>query len=178
MGRFLVWGCIMRVRGFSIILLALAVGLLGVIGCDKKGEEAVKPEAEEVVEAVEEVEIEVAVPEPKGVPEAVEEIKTILIDEGRPLGEIRAEAADMNDASLRAAALGYRERIFAKQVELADVMSGYDEFPYTDIFGRETLEPAPNVVDLTSSISALRERHHIYFDTLKERGGDVSGLGL
>ena len=168
----------MRVRGFSVILLALAVGLLGVIGCDKKAEEAVKPEPEEVVEAVEEVEIVVEVPEPKGVPEAVEVIGTVLIEKGRPLGEIRAEAADMNDATLRVAAMGYRDRIFAKRTELSDVMNRYDEFPYTDIFGRETLEPAPNVVDLTSSISALTERHHIYFDLLKARGGDVSGLGL
>ena len=168
----------MRVRGFSVILLALAVGLLGVIGCDKKAEEAVKPEPEEVVEAVEEVEIVVEVPEPKGVPEAVEVIGTVLIDEGRPLGEIRAEAADMNDATLRVAAMGYRDRIFAKRTELSDVMNRYDEFPYTDIFGRETLEPAPNVVDLTSSISALTERHNIYFDLLKARGGDLRGLGL
>ena len=168
----------MRVHGFSVILLALAVGLLGVIGCDKKAEEAVKPEPEEVVEAVEEVEIVVEVPEPKGVPEAVEVIGTVLIDEGRPLGEIRAEAADMNDATLRVAAMGYRDRIFAKRTELSDVMNRYDEFPYTDIFGRETLEPAPNVVDLTSSISALTERHNIYFDLLKARGGDLRGLGL
>ncbi len=183
----------MKVRGFRVILLGLAIGLFVVVGCDKKGDEAATTEAEKAVEVVEEAEaveiVEEAAEavEAEAMVEAVKEpvtekaketITAVVIDEARPLSEIRAEAADLNDASLRAAAMGYRVRIIAKQDELADLTGKFPKVPGIEEFGRAPLTPEPDVGDLTKSISGLNERYQIYFDMLKARGGNLSGLGL
>ncbi len=144
-----------------MFLLALAVGLFGVTGCEKKPEEAVTTEAEKAVEE-----------------KAKETISAVVIDETRPLREIRGEAADLNDASLRAAAMGYKDQIIAKQDELADLRGKFPKVPGVEEFGKEPLTPEAEISGLTRSISALTERYRIYFDVLKARGGDLSGLGL
>ena len=183
----------MKVPGFRVILLALAIGLFAVIGCEKKVDEAATTEAEKAVEVVEETEaveiVEEAAEavEPEEVAEAVEEavaekaketITAVVIDEARPLSVIRAEAADLNDASLRAAAIGYKDQIFAKQDELAGLTGKLPKVPGIEEFGEEPFAPEPDVSDLMKSMSDLTERYQIYFDMLKARGGNLSGLGL
>lgn len=167
----------MKVPGFPVLLLALAVGLFGVTGCEKKPEEAVTTEAEKAVEEAETVKI-VEEAEEAVAEEAEETISAVVIDETRPLREIRAEAADLNDASLRAAAMGYKEQIIAKQDELADLRGKFPKVPGVEEFGEEPWTPEAEISGLTRSISALTERHQIYFDLLKARGGNLSGLGL
>ncbi len=184
----------MKVPGFGVILLALAIGLFAVAGCEKKVDEAATTEAEKAAEVVEETEaveiVEEAAEavEAEEIAEAVETVEVpvaekaretitaVVIDEARPLSEVRAEAADLNDASLRAAAMGYRVRIIAKQDELADLTGKFPKVPGIEEFGRAPLTPEPDVGDLTKSISGLTERYQIYFDMLKARGGDLSGL--
>ena len=184
----------MKVPGFRVILLGLAIGLFVVVGCDKKGDEAATTEAEKAVEVVEEAEaVEIVEEAAEGaetvaVAEAVEEAKepvtekakktitAVVIDEARPLSEIRAEAADLDDASLRAATMGYKDQIIAKQDELSGLTGKLPKVPGIEEFGEEP--PEPDVGDLMRSMSGLTERYQIYFDVLKARGGNLSGLGL
>ncbi len=147
----------MKVPGFGVILLALAIGLFAVIGCEKKVDEAATTEAQKAAEVAEETK---AVKEPV-TEKAKETITAVMIDETRPLSEIRAEAVHLNDASLRAAAMGYKDRIIAKQDELADLTGKFPKVPGVEEFGEEPLTPEPDIGGLMRSISALTERHQI-----------------
>lgn len=178
------------------VLVLVSVGLVlafGLLGCDKKIKEAAASEAEEVAKAKEVVETESAesemaeprveieeleIIEPSREIEEAEEVKEFVVDENRPLSEIRAEAEAMDDASLRNAAMSYKDVISAKRSELLDLSVNREELPFLDPLGKTTFRTEAEISDLTGSISALSERHQIYLDVLGDRGGDISGLGL
>ena len=184
------------------VLVLVSIGLVlafGLMGCDKKIKEAAASEAEDVARAMEKVEKESAESERIEPAAEVEEVEIIessrevkeavaakeaqraklfIVDDNRPLSGIRAEAEAMDNASLKVAAMSYRDVISAKRSELFDLSGQLDEFPFTDPLGKQTFTSEADIGELTESISALSERQRIYLNVLDNRGVDISGLGL
>ena len=56
--------------------------------------------------------------------------------------------------------------------------STYDINKIAEMLGDEAKGLKAEVDTLTKSVSALKERFQVYYDKLKEKGGDLSGLTL
>lgn len=97
-------------------------------------------------------------------------------DENKPISEVRAEAEKMSAEKLRAMAMTYKEAIQAKQGEVEKVASKLKDIPATELLGEKAKGLKADIANLNKSVSALRERFQVYYDKLKEKGGDLSGL--
>jgi hypothetical protein len=99
-------------------------------------------------------------------------------DENKPLSEIKAEAANMDIDGLRAMALKYKEAIQTKLGEASDIKNELKEIPITEMLGEEAKEWKKELEPITESLNALKVRFNIYYEELKKKGGDLSGLDL
>jgi len=97
-------------------------------------------------------------------------------DENKPISEVRAEAEKMNTDELRAAAMAYKKAIEAKKGDVEKLADQLKEIPIDEMLGEEAKSLKADMDELQQSVSALQERFQIYYDKLKEKGGDVSGL--
>lgn len=99
-------------------------------------------------------------------------------DESKPVSEVKAEAEKMNTADLRAMATKYKEAVTAKKGELEKLAAKLKEIPVAEALGKEAKGIKAQVDSINKSVAALTERFQIYYDKLKEKGGDSSGLQL
>jgi len=99
-------------------------------------------------------------------------------DENKPLSEVKAEAAEMDTDDLRAMGLKYKEAIEAKLEEANEIKNELKEIPITEMLGEKAKELKKELVPITESLNALKERFKIYYAELKKKSGDLSGLDL
>ena len=99
-------------------------------------------------------------------------------DESKPLSEVKAEAETMSVEKLRSMAVTYKDAITAKKGEIEKVADKLKDIPVAKMLGDEAKGLKTEVDALTKSVSALKERFQVYYDKLKEKGGDLSGLTL
>ena len=99
-------------------------------------------------------------------------------DENKPIPEAKAEAEKMNVEQLRSMAMKYKEAVTAKTDEVKKFTDKLKEIPITKMMGEEAKELKADITDLNDSIKALNERFQVYYEKLKEKGGDLSGLSL
>ena len=99
-------------------------------------------------------------------------------DENKPTSEVKAEAEQMSVEKLRQMAMKYKDAILAKKGEVEKVGAQLKEIPVTKMLGSEAKEIKTEIEALSKSASALKERFQIYYQKLKEKGGDSSGLEL
>ena len=99
-------------------------------------------------------------------------------DESKPLSEVKAEAEKMDAAELKAMVLEYKDSILAKQEDVAKVTAQLKEIPISEMLGEEAKSLKADIEGLNKSVAALKSRFEVYYNKLKEKGGDVSGLGL
>ena len=99
-------------------------------------------------------------------------------DESKPLSDVKAEAGSMSVEKLRSMAVTYKDAITAKNGEIAKVVDKLKDIPVAKMLGDEAKGLKTEVDALTKSVSALKERFQVYYDKLKEKGGDLSGLTL
>jgi molecular chaperone GrpE (heat shock protein) len=99
-------------------------------------------------------------------------------DEEKPMSEVKAEAEKMNTNDLRAAAMKYKEAIVAKKGDLEKLTTKLKEIPMTEMLGEQAKGLKADIDNLNKSISALKERFNVYYEKLKEAGGDLSGLQI
>ncbi|MFB0525431.1 MAG: hypothetical protein ACETVZ_07800 [Phycisphaerae bacterium] len=97
-------------------------------------------------------------------------------DENKPISEVKAEAEKMNTDELRASAMAYKKAIEAKKGDVEKLADQLKEIPVAEMLGDEAKSLKADMEKLQQSVSALQERFQIYYDKLKEKGGDVSGL--
>jgi len=97
-------------------------------------------------------------------------------DENKPISEVKAEAEKMNTDELRASAMAYKKAIEAKKGDVEKLADQLKEIPIAEMLGEEAKGLKADMDELQKSVSALQERFQIYYDKLKEKGGDVSGL--
>ena len=97
-------------------------------------------------------------------------------DENKPVSEVKAEADKMSVDKLRSMAVKYKDAIVAKQDEIEKFTGKLKDIPITEKLGTEAKELTSEIEALNKSISSLRERLQVYYQKLKEKGGDLSGL--
>jgi len=99
-------------------------------------------------------------------------------DENKPIGQVTAEAEKMSVGELRAMALKYKDAITGKKPEVDKMMAKLQGIPADKMLSEETTTFKAEVERLNKSIAALKERMDIYYNKLKEKGGDLSGLEI
>ena len=99
-------------------------------------------------------------------------------DENKPVSEIKAEAEKLDTDGLRAKALAYKEALTAKKSEVDKLAAKIKEIPVAELLGQEAKSLKADLENLEKSLSALQERFKIYYDKLKEKGGDLTGLEI
>jgi len=99
-------------------------------------------------------------------------------NENKPISDVKAEAEKMNVEQLRSMAMRYKEAITARQAEITKVTAKLKEIPITEQLGTEAKKIKADIDELNKSLSALTERFQVYYNKLKEKGADLSGLEL
>ena len=104
--------------------------------------------------------------------------RTVSADENKPMSEVKAEADQMTPQGLRTAAVAYRDAVLAKKAEVEQFVGKFRELPTEEMFGEEAKRLQTEIESANKSIAALTERFQLYYDKLKEKGGDLSGLEI
>lgn len=99
-------------------------------------------------------------------------------DEKKPIAEVKAEAEKMSVKDLRAMATAYKGAITGKKAEVEKLAAKYADIPLAEKLDEKAKNLGSNIDSLNKSVSALTERYKIYYNKLKEKGGDVSGLEI
>lgn len=102
----------------------------------------------------------------------------VVVDESKPLSEVKAEADKMSLQGVRAAALAYKDAVVAKRAEAEKLKAGFREVPLDEMFGEEAKRLQAEIESADKSIAALTERFQLYCDRLREKGGDLSDLKI
>ena len=100
------------------------------------------------------------------------------VDEKKPVSEVKAEAEKMDTGKLRAIAEAYKNAIVAKKGDIEKVTAKLKDIPATELLSKEAKDLKADIENFNKSMTALKERFEIYYQKLKEKGGDVSGLEL
>ena len=100
-------------------------------------------------------------------------------DENMTISEVKAEADQMSVKDLTAMAMKYKKAIITKNSELKKFADKFFSMASSgEKVGGEAKETTAEIEALHKSISALTERFQVYYQKLKEKGGDLSGLEL
>ena len=99
-------------------------------------------------------------------------------DESKPISEVKAEAKQMDIDELISIAMKYKKAILAKEPEIRKLTDQFKDLPIAKKLGTEGKEIKAELDALDKSVSALKERFRVYYNKLKEKGGDLSGLQL
>jgi polyhydroxyalkanoate synthesis regulator phasin len=178
----------------KIGLCVLIAGcLLNFAGCKKKAEPVATPakSATNAAKPVANVRAEAAkapAEQPKAAAPAAD-VKTeaakttaeqpkAAVTETVPVADVQAEAAKMNVEQLKAKAMEYKNLIVAKKATLETLAAKLKEIPIAQQMGAEAKGLQTDIATLNKSVSALTERFQVYYNKLKEMGGDVSGLTI
>jgi len=144
----------MRLEKRDILSCLLVLLLSMTLGCGKKGDKGTPPGATGAGARV------------------------ASVDTEKPVSEIQAQAQTMTVDSLKATAIKYKEAIVAKQGEIEKLAAKIKEIPIADALGQEAKTLKTDLGNLETSVKALKDRFQVYYDTLKKKGGDLSGLAL
>ncbi|MFA5424074.1 MAG: hypothetical protein WC374_09490 [Phycisphaerae bacterium] len=99
-------------------------------------------------------------------------------DENKPMDKVKAEADTMTVEKLKATAMAYKNAVMAKQKDAEKLMDQLKNIPAMEAMSSEAKKLQADVTALQTSIKNLKDRFTVYYDKLKEKGGDTSGLEL
>jgi outer membrane murein-binding lipoprotein Lpp len=99
-------------------------------------------------------------------------------DENKPTSDVQAEAAKMNAQDLKAMAMNYKNVIENKKADIEKIAAKLKDIPVTQLLGGQAKQLKADIDNLNKSVAALKERFQIYYDQLKAKGGDLSGLQI
>jgi hypothetical protein len=101
---------------------------------------------------------------------------TVTADVEKPIPEVEAQAQTMSLADLRSTAVQYKQALSLKQEDLQKVLAQVKEIPLAEALGEKAKTLKTEVQKIQSGVKALTDRFQIYYNKLKEKGGDLSGL--
>jgi outer membrane murein-binding lipoprotein Lpp len=99
-------------------------------------------------------------------------------DEDKSLSDVKTEAEQMSAEKLKSMAMAYKDAILDKKQEVEALSLKLKDIPLTEMLGEEAKGLKAEIDDLNKSVSALKDRFQVYYDKLKEKGGDISGLNI
>jgi hypothetical protein len=101
---------------------------------------------------------------------------SIAADAEKPVAEVQTQAQTMSLADLRATALEYAQAISVKREDLQKLLAQVKEIPVAEVLSEKAKTLKAEVQKIESSIKDLTDRFQVYYNQLKEKGGDLSGL--
>jgi hypothetical protein len=147
----------MRVRTFVVLSCLVALVGLASVGCAKKTDKSASPSAP---------------------PTSAGTSVNVTADAGKPVAEVQTQAQTMSVADLRATALQYVQAISVKKEDLQKVMAQVKELPLTEALSEKAKTLKAEVQKIETTVKDLTERFQVYYNKLKEQGGDLSGLTI
>ena len=99
-------------------------------------------------------------------------------DENTPLDQVKAAAAKMDATQLRAAALSFKDSVVAKQTQLKQISEQLMAIGPTELQSQKATQLKAELDKAEKSIMALKERFNVYYEQLKAKAGDLTGLEL
>jgi ABC-type transporter Mla subunit MlaD len=96
----------------------------------------------------------------------------------KPIADVQAEAEKLNVEQLRTKAMEYKDAIVAKKAELGKLTAKLKEIPLAQQLGAEAKSIQADIANVNKAIAPLTERFQVYYNKLKEKGGNLAGLEL
>jgi hypothetical protein len=181
-----------------MLIIAISIGL---VGCKKSPPaqpkpakppvEQKKPAMEQAAPAIQQTaaDAQKALQEttqkaPETALPAVEPAKQALttaaaeIDLTSSLDTLKEKAKQMSIDALKATAEKYKAQILSTQGDLSTKTDLLSKIPAMDKLGPEAQALTKDIQNLTSSLTALKDRLMIYVDILKAKGVDISSFKL
>ncbi len=96
--------------------------------------------------------------------------------ENESINDVKAEAEKMDANQLRSMAMKYKDALEAKKGEIEKLVAKLRNIPPAEMTDTKAKEITEGINKINQSMSALNEKFTIYYNKLKEKGGDTSGL--
>lgn len=98
-------------------------------------------------------------------------------DSEKTAEEVQADVEKMSVEQLREKALEYKEAIIAKKDEMAKIHDKLKDVPPNKL-AEEMRAMKADVDKINDAIESLTEKYKIYYNKLREKGGDLSDLEI
>ena len=96
------------------------------------------------------------------------------IDTATPVAQLKQDIGDMSEAQLRRKAITYREAIKKKHAQAMASLGAMSSATEPSEADKIKVE----VNDLMAEVKPLTQRYYLYFNELKARGSDLTGVRL
>ncbi len=180
------------------LCVIFAVGVI-LAGCRKKSDEEPEPGAQtnssnvsisdlgskvtekagETTEKVSDKTVEVAVDLKEKAPEKVFSIaEQFQADQGKSTLDITAGAKEMAVENLRRMAEKYRDVIAEKQQQWMEMTQKYIDMPDAERITAQGQKFKADIDGIINGIDTLKERFGVYYNALKEKAGNLTGLDI
>jgi len=177
-------------RVWKLMPLCLAILMLSLAGCKKS-----QPEPAGSEPTLDEIEKSMMEPMPPSVAPAAEEIEKAVepvVEEAKETAEEAAEGvgftgsieslkaivAQMDLAALQPVAEKYKTEILAKKELLQSKTDKMGAIPLAEKLSTEARALTNEVKQLTLDLNSLKARFDVYVNAIKDKGGDISALGI
>jgi len=105
-------------------------------------------------------------------------VRQFETDSGRSIPEITADAKEMAVENLRRMAEKYRDVIAEKQQQLKEMTQKYIDLPDAERITAEGHKLKAGINEIKKGVDLLKERFTVYYNALKEKGGNLVGLDI
>jgi len=163
----------MKITKIIVLGCMLILGVLFLYSCKKKSEPASSSSSETQMT---QEQLKAAVAEKSE--EIKEIVDTLKADVNTSISEIKAEIEKLNVDQLRETALQYKQLITEKTKQIDNLNEKIKGIALTELMSEESMALRKELGDLTTGFDALKERFQLYYNKLKEKGGDLTGLSL
>jgi hypothetical protein len=115
-------------------------------------------------------------PAPSAAPTGEGTAVNVAADVEKPVAEVQTQAQTMSVANLRATAAQYAQAISVKKDDLQKVLDQVKQLPLTEALSEKAKTLKTEAQKIQTSLKDLTDRFQVYYNKLKEKGGDLSGL--
>ena len=147
----------MRIRACVILSCLVALSGPALVGCAKKADKSAGSSAPQT-----------------GAGTAV----NVTADVEKPVAEVQTQAQTMSVADLRATAVQYAQAVSIKKEDLQKVLAQVKALPLTEALSEKAKTLNAEAQKIEASLKILTDRFQVYYNKLKEKGGDLSGLAI
>ncbi len=102
----------------------------------------------------------------------------VTADVEKPVAEVQTQAQTMSVADLRATAVQYAQAISVKKEDLQKVLAQVKELPLAEALSEKAKTLKAEAEKIQASLKDLTDRFQVYYNKLKEKGGNLSGLTI
>ena len=156
----------MSVRTYVTLSCLAAFAGLALVGCGKKTDQS-PPTARTGAD------------QSPAAPQTSPEVSAkVTADLEKPVTEVQTQAQTMSVPDLKSIAVQYKEAISLKREDLQKVLARVKEIPLAEALGEKAKALKTEAQKIESTVKALTERFQVYYNQLKEKGADLSGLAI